>query len=273
MIRHPQRPMTRPENFEEELSLEIDPTLLQAAMASVDKHIKRPPRAAASNEIEIDMEGDPLPPPEPEPSVEAKVEAKPEVKVESQKVETKSSGEAAWAEERRRWLGRQLEQSERLRKMEKELNHLREENKEHLQQLEEARRQLSERSAEFESTRQRAKKDRDEAERVAEERVVRPLLDIVDNLERAQAHAQSDPGKVLAGLQMILDQFRNQLRRLGAERIVVTKGGSFDPLLHEAILRMPSDLPPGAIVEEVSSGFHLKGRLLRAARVVVAAGE
>jgi molecular chaperone GrpE len=259
--------MTRSEHFEEELSLEIDPTLLQAAMASVDKHIKRPQRAAASNEIEIDMEGEVLTPPAPE------VEQRHEVKAEPPPVEQKSAGEAAWAEERRRWLGRQLEQSEKLRKMEKELIHLREENKEQSRQLEEARRVLAERSAEFESTRQRARKDRDEAERVAEERVVRPLLDIVDNLERAHTHAQSDPGKVLAGLQMILDQFRNQLRRLGAERIVATKGSSFDPLLHEAILKMPSELPPGSIVEEVSSGFHLKGRLLRAARVVVAAGD
>lgn len=265
--------MTRPENFEEELSLEIDPTLLQAAMASVDKHIKRPQRAAASNEIEIDMEGEVLTPPAPAPEAEEPVEVKAEARPEPPRAEAKSPAEAAWVEERRRWLGRQLEQSEKLRKMEKELLHLREENKEHSRQLEEARRVLAERSAEFESTRQRARKDRDEAERVAEERVVRPLLDIVDNLERAHSHAQSDPGKVLAGLLMILDQFRNQLRRLGAERIVVTKGASFDPLLHEAILKMPSELPPGSIVEEVSSGFHLKGRLLRAARVVVAAGD
>ncbi len=266
----PLRPMSRPENFEEELSLEIDPSLLQAAMASVDKHIKRPQRATPSNEIEINLEGEVLEAAEPDPKVEA--EAKVEAKIES-KGELKSPGEAAWVEERRRWLGRQLEQSEKLRKMEKELIHLREENKDQLRQLEDARRVLTERTAEFESTRLRAKKDRDEAERVAEERVVRPLLDIVDNLERAHAHAASDPGKVLSGLQMILDQFRNQLRRLGAERIQVNKGANFDPLLHEAILKMPSELPSGSIIEEVSSGFHLKGRLLRAARVVVAAGD
>jgi molecular chaperone GrpE len=264
--------MSRPENFEEELSLEIDPSLLQAAMASVDKHIKRPQRATPSNEIEINLEGEVLEHAEPAPKVEADVEAKVEAKVES-KAEIKSPGEAAWVEERRRWLGRQLEQSEKLRKMEKELIHLREESKDQLRQLEELRRVLTDRTNEFESTRLRAKKDRDEAERVAEERVVRPLLDIVDNLERAHSHAASDPAKVLAGLQMILDQFRNQLRRLGAERIQVNKGANFDPLLHEAILKMPSELPPGAIIEEVSSGFHLKGRLLRAARVVVAAGD
>jgi molecular chaperone GrpE len=74
------------------------------------------------------------------------------------------------------------------------------------------------------------------------------------------------------GLQMIMEQFRTQLRRYGAERILIQKGMAFDPEIHEAVLHLPTrDWPPGSVIEEVSAGFRLKGRMVRAARVVVAA--
>lgn len=238
--------MARNPVFEEDLLVEIDPAVLDAAMASVDRHLRKPARTDAT-EVTVDLEGE-------ETTVDA--------------------GEAAWAEERKRWLTRQLELSDKLQKLQKEVKKSRDEREEMQKQLEEAKKVLAERTAEFESTRQRQRKDREEAERVAEERVLRPLLDIVDNLERAAAHAAGDPTKVAAGLQMIMDQFRNQLRRYGAERIVAHKGLAFDPEVHEAVLHMPTqDWPAGVVIEEVSAGFRLKGRLLRAARVVVAASN
>jgi molecular chaperone GrpE len=211
---------------EEDLQLDIDPALLEAAVASVENshHRAEEPEARDPSEAE------------------------------------------------KRWFSRSLDLSEKLQKLQKELDHCRKDRDEARKESEEARRVLAERTAEFEATRQRQRKDREEAERVAEERVLRSLLDIVDNLERASSHASEDPSKVQAGLHMIMEQFRNQLRKLGAERIAAWKGSPFDPEVHEAVLHLPTtQWPAGTVVEEVASGFRLKGRLLRAARVVVAA--
>lgn len=129
--------------------------------------------------------------------------------------------------------------------------------------------QLRDRAIEVEQLRNRIRRERDEAERGTEEKLLRGLLDIYDNLDRAWFHAMSDPEQVLAGLQMIHDQFSNWLRRAGAERVVAPEG-RFDPSVHEAVMYRPSpDALPGQVVEEVSAGFRYRGRLLRPARVVV----
>ena len=171
---------------------------------------------------------------------------------------------------------RQLEQTDRIRRLEKELKQIRDERDDLRGQTEKLRSNLEEKLSEFEVSRQRQRKDREEAERVAEERALKPFLEVVDNLERAFAHAVRDagrdPARVLDGLKMILDQYNKLLKRAGAERVEASKGLPFDPEIHEAILHMPhAELPEGSVVEEVSAGFRLKGRLLRPARVVVAA--
>jgi len=266
-----------PDPHTDDLLLDIDPSILDAALESVNRNIKRKPHEKTEVVFDIEMEPEATPaaahahpahapPPHAHPAAHP-----PERDVEN---EPTHLNQKFSAEERQRWLTRQLDQTERIRKLEKELKSTKEERSDLQRQLDETRKTLSERSAEFEITRQRHRKDRDEAERVAEERVVKPLLDIVDNLDRAFAHAAKDPNKVQAGLQMIREQFANQLRRLGAERIAIQQGSLFDPSEQEAILHLPtSTQAPGTVVEEVSAGFRLKGRLLRAARVVVSAGS
>lgn len=133
----------------------------------------------------------------------------------------------------------------------------------------ESHRQLA---AEYQRLQQRLKRDREDAERNGEERGLRALLETADNLERAAAVAGSDTSPLARGIHMVVEQVRGQLRRLGVERVAAGPGVTFDPQVHEAVLHVPSaTTPPGSVVEEVSPGYRLRGRLLRPARVTVAA--
>lgn len=107
---------------------------------------------------------------------------------------------------------------------------------------------------------------RDESERLrpfAAEPVLRDLLEVVDNLERALAAGEGGEG-----VAMIHRQSVELLRRHGAERIE-SLDRPFDPALHEAVATAPG-AAPDRVVAEVCAGWRLNGRLLRAARVVVA---
>lgn len=133
----------------------------------------------------------------------------------------------------------------------------------------ESHRQLA---AEYQRLQQRLKRDREDAERNGEERGLRALLDTADNLERAAAVAGSDTSPLARGIHMVVEQVRGQLRRLGVERVPAGPGAAFDPQVHEAVLHVPSaTVEAGAVLEEVSPGYRLRGRLLRPARVTVAA--
>jgi molecular chaperone GrpE len=71
---------------------------------------------------------------------------------------------------------------------------------------------------------------------------------------------------------MVISQFNGVLRRLGVVRVDAASGAPFQPELHEAMLHTPTDvIDVGHIVQEISAGYSLNGRLLRAARVSVAA--
>lgn len=275
-----------------DLSLEIDASVLQEAVASVARNLRqKTPKAVPAGEVLIDLETDapdlaqradlldPDSADAPDPTRSRAARAAPVTPPAPG--QAGSQGVEFSAEERQRWLVRQLEQTERIKQLQKELRQVRHERDELKGQAEKLQHTLDERLAEFESSRQRQRKDREEAERVAEERAIRPFLEVVDNLERAFAHASKeteresggDPAKILNGLKMILDQYNKLLRRAGAERVAAERGGAFDPEVHEAILHMAAPgMAAGVIVEEVSAGFRLKGRLLRPARVVVSAG-
>ena len=98
------------------------------------------------------------------------------------------------------------------------------------------------------------------------------VLPVLDHLEMAIAHANAEPEKILQGVQMVISQFQGVLRRLGAQRVPSQTGDQFQPELHEAMLHTPStEVEVGHILQEISSGYTLNGRLLRAARVSVAA--
>jgi molecular chaperone GrpE len=128
-------------------------------------------------------------------------------------------------------------------------------------------------AADLDNFKKRVRKERDEGERRARGEVLLDVLEVLDALELASAtlDAGADPAVVREGVALGLRALRKNLGHHGLEP-VVTLGARFDPRLHEALARMPSTVAePGTVVEEVTKGYVMDGRLLRPARVVVAA--
>lgn len=133
-------------------------------------------------------------------------------------------------------------------------------------------------AAEFDNWKKRSRKELSDTEARAKEQVLRDLLEIVDNLERASAawndakeQGKDIDGKAIGdGVDLILRQFRSKLDRYQVKALE-SKGVPFDPRFHEAISQMPSpDAKPGSVAHEMQKGYMIGDRLLRPAMVVVA---
>lgn len=127
--------------------------------------------------------------------------------------------------------------------------------------------------ADFENYKKRVIKERSDLLKFGWENQARELLPIVDNLERAVQHAPKNlDAQFLQGMQMVLTEFRNALKKQGVE-VIETLNKPFDLNLHEAVAQEASTAPNGAIIREVQTGYTLHGRLLRPARVVISTGS
>jgi molecular chaperone GrpE len=127
-------------------------------------------------------------------------------------------------------------------------------------------------AAEFENLKKRTSRDRDDAIRFAKETVIKDLLPIVDNLERAVAHASGGGnGKPLVeGVEMVLRSLVDTLAKHGVTQISAA-GHVFDPAKHEAMAQVETDAhEANSVVEELHKGYMLNDRLLRPALVTVA---
>lgn len=130
-------------------------------------------------------------------------------------------------------------------------------------------------AADFDNFRKRTRRELEEARRNGREDLLRALLPVFDNLERAIQSAQrtSDVKAMTEGLTMVQRQFTDSLGREGIARIP-TIGRPFDPGVHEAIQQVEtSEHDPGTVIAEVQPGYTQGERLLRAAMVVVARGK
>ncbi len=127
-------------------------------------------------------------------------------------------------------------------------------------------------AAELENFKKRTLREREESIRFANEALIKDLLPIVDNLERAVAHAQGGGnGKPLVeGVEMVLKGLLEVLNRHGVTPIEAV-GQPFDPLKHEAMAQVESEShEPNTVVQEHHRGYLLNSRLLRPALVSVA---
>jgi molecular chaperone GrpE len=127
-------------------------------------------------------------------------------------------------------------------------------------------------AADFDNFRKRTRRELEDARRNGREDLLRVLLPVFDNLERALQSAQrsSDVKAMADGLKMVERQFVDALGREGIARIP-TVGHPFDPSVHEAIQQVETgDHEPGTVLAEVQPGYAQGDRLLRAAMVVVA---
>jgi molecular chaperone GrpE len=131
-------------------------------------------------------------------------------------------------------------------------------------------------AAEFENWKKRARKEQTDAVASARESVLRDILEVVDNLERAagaQANGVVDGAAVMKGVSLVLRLFQQKLDRYEVKPFEVT-GQPFDPRVHEAVSRVESaDVPAGAVAAELQKGYRVGERLLRPALVSVSTGK
>ena len=123
--------------------------------------------------------------------------------------------------------------------------------------------------ADLENYRRRSRKEIEDGKVEAQSRVLREMLPVVDNLERALEAAPEGDGGMVEGVQLVLRQFAQALERCGVKPVDAS-GKAFDPNLHEAVSQIESDQPPGTVVEVLQRGYLIGERLLRPAMVVVA---
>lgn len=127
-------------------------------------------------------------------------------------------------------------------------------------------------TAEFDNYRKRVERERRELSEAAAADLIRDILPIIDDLERAMAAAAgtSADRALVRGIELTHRQLIEQLRRRGVES-VDSIGQIFDPQVHEAVGSAPADgRPEGEIVAEFRKGYRAGGRLLRPAMVQVA---
>lgn len=126
-------------------------------------------------------------------------------------------------------------------------------------------------AADTENLRKRQRRELEDAKFETKSRVLKEMLPVVDNLERAIEHATQQAGNspIVEGVQLVLRQFTTAFERLEVTPIDAA-GQPFDPNLHEAISQLESDAPPGSVVQVLQRGYRSGDRLLRPALVVVA---
>jgi molecular chaperone GrpE len=123
--------------------------------------------------------------------------------------------------------------------------------------------------ADFENYRKRAAKEAAAAGERAKSGLVRELLPVVDNLERALASAQEGEQHLAEGVRLVHSELIAVLERNGVEQFD-PKGESFDPTVHEALSTRNEDgADPGVVLDVIEKGYKANGTVLRPARVVV----
>ena len=126
-------------------------------------------------------------------------------------------------------------------------------------------------AAEFDNFRKRAAREQGDLLARANERLVKELLPILDDLGRAlDAAEEHQEAQLEEGVRLVHRSLASLLEREGLAEIQTD--GKFDPHVHEALLAQPSELEEGAILEVIQKGYRLGERVLRPARVVVSAG-
>ena len=126
-------------------------------------------------------------------------------------------------------------------------------------------------AADFENYRKRAARDQENLVARAHERLVKELLPVLDDLERAlEAAAEHEEAKLEEGVRLVARELESALAKEGL--VEVETDGPFDPHVHEALLSQPSEEDEGAILQVLQKGYRLGDRVLRPARVVISQG-
>jgi molecular chaperone GrpE len=125
--------------------------------------------------------------------------------------------------------------------------------------------------AEFDNYRKRVARDQQELAARAHERLVKELVPILDDLERAlEAAAHHEEARLEEGVSLVHRSLADLLTREGLTE--VETAGRFDPHTQEALLAQPSDEEEGSVIQVLQKGYKLGDRVLRPARVVISQG-
>jgi len=147
--------------------------------------------------------------------------------------------------------------------------------KEELEKLQAAVQEKEERilrlQADFENFRRRTAKEKEELSAVVTQGILKDMLPLLDNFERAMAAEAKDIDSFKQGVEMIFKQFGEVLVKNGLEHIEV-EGQKFDPNFHQAVMRVENpDLEDETIAQELQKGYMVKGRVIRPSMVQVVA--
>lgn len=130
--------------------------------------------------------------------------------------------------------------------------------------------------ADFDNYKKRVAKEKADIMAYGNEELIKEILGVVDNLERAIKHSESSEGEgsIVEGVKLVHRMFLNSLEKFGVKSINISKGDRFDPRYHQAVEHVVSnEITPGLIISEMLKGYTLKDKLLRPSVVVVARGE
>lgn len=126
--------------------------------------------------------------------------------------------------------------------------------------------------AEMDNLRKRNQREKEDIAKFGNENILREILPVIDNLERAVDHAGNQEGGegLMEGVQMTLNQFSNVLQKFGVE-VLSAQGEPFDPAHHQAMGQLETDeVPVNHVAQELQKGYLLNNRLLRPSLVMVA---
>ena len=149
--------------------------------------------------------------------------------------------------------------------------------REELEKLQAAVQEKEERAlrlqADFENFRRRTAKEKEELSAVVTQGILKDMLPLLDNFERAMAAEAKDIDSFKQGVEMIFKQFGEVLVKNGLEHIEV-EGKKFDPNFHQAVMRVENpDLEDETIAQELQKGYMVKGRVIRPSMVQVVANS
>jgi molecular chaperone GrpE len=132
--------------------------------------------------------------------------------------------------------------------------------------------QLLRARADFDNYRKRMAREMERVRKTAAENLIQDILPVLDNLELALQHAETNPKDVAKGVTMVYRQFQDILSHNGLSPIPAL-GEVFDPNVHEAVSQSPSDtVPHDHIMEEFQRGYTLADQVVRPSKVVVSLG-
>ncbi len=130
---------------------------------------------------------------------------------------------------------------------------------------------LARATAEFQNIRKRNEQETEQRVQYANSTLIKSLLPVIDNFERALAvdPSKADAASILKGMQIVHDQWLDVLRKQQVEEIAPEPGTPFDPNMHQALMQQDSEYKTPTVTQLFQKGYGLHGRTLRPAQVGV----